>query len=222
MLNSFLKKKIDILVSTTVIEVGVDVPNASVIMIQSADRFGLSQLHQLRGRVGRSDVQAYAYLLVPAEKILSGVAHERIQVLQDLNDLGAGFKVASRDLEIRGAGNLLGSEQSGQITSVGLELYTQMVDRAVKKLLQTEFRSPRWGNQCSIENTCESGWTRNFDNGNSGRCERCSEIRNCYRTNFINKGAIEPCNKNYGFESEDQETSKESGGGITFLGFKIG
>ena len=83
-------------------------------------------------------MQAYAYLLVPAEKILSGVAHERLQVLQDLNDLGAGFKVASRDLEIRGAGNLLGSEQSGQIASVGLELYTHMVDRAVKKLLQTE------------------------------------------------------------------------------------
>ena len=107
-------------------------------IINNAHIFGLSQLYQLRGRVGRSNVQAYAYLLVPPDLILSGMANERLNVLQDLNDLGAGFKVASRDLEIRGAGNLLGSEQSGQIASVGLELYTQMVDRAVKKLRQSE------------------------------------------------------------------------------------
>ncbi len=134
----YIEGRFDVLLSTTIIESGLDIPRANTIIINNAQNFGLSQLYQLRGRVGRSDVQAYAYLLVPAEKILSGVAHERIQVLQDLNDLGAGFKVASRDLEIRGAGNLLGSEQSGQIASVGLELYTQMVDRAVKKLLQTE------------------------------------------------------------------------------------
>ena len=134
----FIEGRFDVLLSTTIIESGLDIPKANTIIINNAQNFGLSQLYQLRGRVGRSNVQAYAYLLVPAEKILSGVAHERLQILQDLNDLGAGFKVASRDLEIRGAGNLLGSEQSGQIASVGLELYTQMVDRAVKKLLQTE------------------------------------------------------------------------------------
>jgi len=134
----FIEGRVDVLLSTTIIESGLDIPKANTIIINNAQNFGLSQLYQLRGRVGRSNVQAYAYLLVPAEKILSGVAHERLQVLQDLNDLGAGFKVASRDLEIRGAGNLLGSEQSGQIASVGLELYTQMVDRAVKKLQQTE------------------------------------------------------------------------------------
>ena len=134
----FIEGRFDVLLSTTIIESGLDIPRANTIIINNAHNFGLSQLYQLRGRVGRSNVQAYAYLLVPAEKILSGVAHERLQVLQDLNDLGAGFKVASRDLEIRGAGNLLGSEQSGQIASVGLELYTQMVDRAVKKLQQSE------------------------------------------------------------------------------------
>ena len=134
----FIEGRFDVLLSTTIIESGLDIPKANTIIIDNAQNFGLSQLYQLRGRVGRSNVQAYAYLLVPGEKILSGVANERLQVLQDLNDLGAGFKVASRDLEIRGAGNLLGSAQSGQIASVGLELYTQMVDRAVKKLLQTE------------------------------------------------------------------------------------
>ena len=134
----FIEGRFDVLLSTTIIESGLDIPRANTIIINNAHNFGLSQLYQLRGRVGRSNVQAYAYLLVPAEKILSGVAHERLQVLQDLNDLGAGFKVASRDLEIRGAGNLLGSKQSGQIASVGLELYTQMVDRAVKKLQQSE------------------------------------------------------------------------------------
>ena len=134
----FIEGRFDILLSTTIIESGLDIPKANTIIINNAQNFGLSQLYQLRGRVGRSNLQAYAYLLVPAEKILSGVAHERLQVLQDLNDLGAGFKVASRDLEIRGAGNLLGSEQSGQIASVGLELYTQMVEKAVKKLQQTD------------------------------------------------------------------------------------
>jgi transcription-repair coupling factor (superfamily II helicase) len=134
----FIEGRFDVLLSTTIIESGLDIPKANTIIINNAQNFGLSQLYQLRGRVGRSNVQAYAYLLIPAEIILSGVAHERLQVLQDLNDLGAGFKVASRDLEIRGAGNLLGSEQSGQMASVGLELYTQMVDKAVKKLQQAD------------------------------------------------------------------------------------
>ena len=134
----FIEGEYDILLSTTIIESGLDIANANTIIINNAHIFGLSQLYQLRGRVGRSNVQAYAYLLVPPDMILSGIANERLNVLLDLNDLGAGFKVASRDLEIRGAGNLLGSEQSGQIASVGLELYTQMVDRAVRKLRQSE------------------------------------------------------------------------------------
>tara|TARA_Y100001970_G_C14249101_1_gene870450 strand:- start:1008 stop:4550 length:3543 start_codon:yes stop_codon:yes gene_type:complete len=134
----FVEGHFDVLLSTTIIESGLDIPKANTIIINNSQNFGLSQLYQLRGRVGRSNVQAYAYLLVPPEKILRGIAHERLQVLQDLNDLGAGFKVASKDLEIRGAGNLLGSEQSGQIASIGLELYTQMINDAVKKQKQSK------------------------------------------------------------------------------------
>jgi len=134
----FIEGGYDLLLSTTIIESGLDIPRANTILINNADRFGLAQLYQLRGRVGRSNVQAFAYLMVSPEKILSQTARDRLQVLQDLNDLGVGFKLASRDLEIRGAGNLLGSEQSGQIASVGLELYTQMVDRAVKRLQRQE------------------------------------------------------------------------------------
>ena len=134
----FIEGLSDVLLSSTIIESGLDIPKANTIIINNAQNFGLSQLYQLRGRVGRSNVQAYAYLLIPPEKILTGIANERLKVLQDLNDLGAGFRVASKDLEIRGAGNLLGSEQSGQIASIGLELYTQMVNTAVKKLRQTE------------------------------------------------------------------------------------
>ncbi len=134
----FIAGDTDVLLSTTIIESGLDIPRANTILINNADQFGLAQLYQLRGRVGRSNVQAFAYLLVPPEKILNGVAQERLQVLQEMNDLGAGFKVASRDLEIRGAGNLLGSEQSGQIASVGLELYTRMVEKAVRKIRQQD------------------------------------------------------------------------------------
>ena len=129
----FMDGEYDVLLATTIIESGLDIPRTNTILINNADRFGLSQLYQLRGRVGRSNVQAYAYLLVPADKMLTSIAQERLRVLQELNDLGAGFKVASRDLELRGAGNLLGSKQSGHIASVGLELYTQMIEQAVQK-----------------------------------------------------------------------------------------
>ncbi|MGK5092847.1 transcription-repair coupling factor [Deltaproteobacteria bacterium TL4] len=139
----FMNGKYDVLISTTIIESGLDIPRANTIIVNNADQFGLAQLYQLRGRVGRSNVQAYAYLLVPPDKILSNVAQERLKVLQELNDLGAGFKVASRDLELRGAGDLLGSSQSGHIASVGIELYTQMIERAVKKLKQHDLEAPR-------------------------------------------------------------------------------
>ncbi len=138
----FINAEYEVLVSTTIIESGLDIPKANTILVNNAYQFGLAQLYQLRGRVGRSNVQAYAYLLVPADKILSNIAQERLKVLQELNDLGVGFKIASRDLELRGAGNLLGSEQSGHIASVGMELYTQMVDKAVKQLQQEQVDMP--------------------------------------------------------------------------------
>ena len=131
---AFVKGEIDVLVSTSIIESGLDIPRANTILIHHADRFGLAQLYQLRGRVGRSNVQAYAYMLVSPEKALTEVAQKRLNLLQELNDLGSGFKIASHDLEIRGAGNLVGREQSGHISNIGLELFTRMVEEAVGKL----------------------------------------------------------------------------------------
>jgi len=130
----FVEGDVEVLVSTSIIESGLDIPRANTILIDHADYFGLAQLYQMRGRVGRSNVQAYAYLLVSPEKVLTDVAQKRLSLLQELNDLGSGFRIASHDLEIRGAGNLLGREQSGNINAVGLEFYTQMVEEAVATL----------------------------------------------------------------------------------------
>jgi transcription-repair coupling factor (superfamily II helicase) len=130
----FVEGEVEVLVSTSIIESGLDIPRANTILIDHADHFGLAQLYQMRGRVGRSNVQAYAYLLVSPEKVLTDVAQKRLSLLQELNDLGSGFRIASHDLEIRGAGNLLGREQSGNINAVGLEFYTQMVEEAVAAL----------------------------------------------------------------------------------------
>ncbi|HYC21205.1 MAG TPA: transcription-repair coupling factor [Candidatus Bathyarchaeia archaeon] len=130
----FMRHEFDVLLSSAIIESGLDIPNANTILINRADTFGLAQLYQLRGRVGRSPARAYAYLLIPGEQILSADARKRLQVLQELDDLGGGFKIAAHDLEIRGAGNLLGKQQSGHITAVGFELYTQMMEEAVHEL----------------------------------------------------------------------------------------
>lgn len=130
----FLKREIDVLVCTTIVESGIDIPNANTMIINRADMLGLAQLYQLRGRVGRSDRQAYAYLLVPEMKKLGVDARKRLKVLQSLDDLGLGFHLATRDLEIRGAGNLLGKDQSGNVQSVGLELYNKILKEAVLHL----------------------------------------------------------------------------------------
>jgi len=130
----FLENRAQVLVCSAIIESGLDFPNANTIIINRADRFGLAQLYQLRGRVGRSHHRAYAYLLVPREGILTRDAERRLHALQELDELGGGFKLALHDLEIRGAGNLLGKEQSGHITVVGFELYTRMMEEAVTKL----------------------------------------------------------------------------------------
>jgi transcription-repair coupling factor (superfamily II helicase) len=130
----FMRHEADILVATTIIENGLDIPLCNTILINRADRLGLSELYQLRGRVGRSDRRAYAYLLLPAEIELTPIARRRLAALKEFSDLGAGFKIAALDLELRGAGNLLGGEQSGHIEAVGFELYTQMLDRAVREM----------------------------------------------------------------------------------------
>jgi len=130
----FMHHEADILVSTTIIENGLDIPLCNTIVVNRADRFGLSELYQLRGRVGRSNRRAYAYLLLPAEIELTPLARRRLAALKEFSDLGAGFKIAALDLELRGAGNLLGGEQSGHIEAVGFELYTQMLERAVREM----------------------------------------------------------------------------------------
>ena len=130
-MSAFYEKKYDVLLSTTIVESGLDIPSANTIIIHRADRFGLAQLYQLRGRVGRSKLRAYAYLTTPADMALSEVAQKRLKVLGDLDSLGAGFQLASHDLDIRGAGNLLGDEQSGHIREVGFELYQSMLEDAI-------------------------------------------------------------------------------------------
>jgi len=130
----FYLKKVDVLLCTTIIESGLDVPSANTIIIDRADTLGLAQLYQLRGRVGRDKYRAYAYLLVPADGGMSEVARKRLQVIAELTELGSGFKIAARDLEIRGAGNLLGAEQSGHIAAVGFDLYTQLIQETVREL----------------------------------------------------------------------------------------
>ncbi|MDR3792159.1 MAG: transcription-repair coupling factor, partial [Terracidiphilus sp.] len=131
---AFMRHEYDVLVATSIIENGLDIPLANTIVINRADRHGLSELYQLRGRVGRSNRRAYAYLLIPPEKELTDIARRRLAALKEFSDLGAGFKIAALDLELRGAGNMLGGEQSGHIEAVGFELYTSMLEEEVKKL----------------------------------------------------------------------------------------
>ncbi len=137
-MNAFYEGKFDVLVSTTIVESGLDIPTANTIVIQHADKFGLAQLYQLRGRVGRAKLRAYAYLTTSPRKALTPAAERRLKVMQSLDTLGAGFTLASHDLDIRGAGNLLGEEQSGQVKEVGVELYQHMLEEAVLELRGVE------------------------------------------------------------------------------------
>ncbi len=130
----FVQDELDVLVATTIIENGLDIPRVNTIIVSRADLYGLSQLYQLRGRVGRSDRRAYAYLLVPSDETLTEVARKRLAAIREFSDLGTGFRVAALDLEIRGAGNLLGGEQSGQIDTVGFDLYCKLLEQTVEEL----------------------------------------------------------------------------------------
>jgi transcription-repair coupling factor (superfamily II helicase) len=133
-MDTFLEGRADVLVATAIIENGLDIPNANTLIVNRADRFGLAQLYQLRGRVGRSDRLAFAYLLVPPERSLSQEARARLAAILEFADLGAGFRIAARDLEIRGAGNLLGAEQHGHLRAVGYETYCRLLEEAVREL----------------------------------------------------------------------------------------
>ena len=144
----FIRKKHDILVATTIIESGLDIPNVNTIFINEADKYGLADLHQLRGRVGRYKHRAYAYLLLESDKSVTPNAVKRLKAIEEFTALGAGFKIALRDLEIRGAGNILGAEQSGHIESVGYELYCSLLESAARTLTNQP-EKPLF--ECSVE-----------------------------------------------------------------------
>jgi transcription-repair coupling factor (superfamily II helicase) len=154
-MGGFYDRKLDLLISTNIIESGLDIPTANTLIVHKAHMFGLSQLYQLRGRVGRSKVRGYAYFTVPANQKLQDTAEKRLRVIQSLEGLGAGFQLASHDLDIRGAGNLLGQEQSGQIREVGFELYNSMLEEAVAELRKTkaeeEAASGEWTPQITVD-----------------------------------------------------------------------
>ena len=139
----FVSHKYDVLVATTIVENGLDIPNANTIIINRADRYGLAQLYQLRGRVGRSDRRAYAYLLIPAEQTLSPIARRRLAAIREFSDLGSGFRIAALDLEIRGAGNLLGGQQSGQIEAVGFDMYLKLLEQTIRELKGEDLEDER-------------------------------------------------------------------------------
>jgi len=151
-MSAFYDGKFDVLLSTTIVESGLDIPNANTLIVHRADMFGLAQLYQLRGRVGRSKLRAYALFTLPAQQKITPLAEKRLTVLQSLESLGAGFQLASHDLDIRGAGNLLGEEQSGHIKEVGFELYQQMLEEAIVNLKAgiTEPVAERWSPQITI------------------------------------------------------------------------
>jgi transcription-repair coupling factor (superfamily II helicase) len=152
-MTAFYDRQVDVLVSTNIVESGLDIPTANTLIVHRADMFGLSQLYQLRGRIGRAKQRAYAYLTTPADKKLTETAERRLQVLQSLDQLGAGFSVASHDLDIRGAGNLLGEEQSGHVREVGIELYQEMLEEAVAQLRTGEGAAEladQWSPQINI------------------------------------------------------------------------
>jgi transcription-repair coupling factor (superfamily II helicase) len=130
----FVDRKFDVLVATTIIENGIDIPRANTIIINQAQNYGLSQLYQLRGRVGRSNKRAYAYLVIPPERELSDVARKRLSAIREFSELGAGFRIAALDLEIRGSGNILGGQQSGQLDALGFDLYTKMLERTIREI----------------------------------------------------------------------------------------
>jgi len=130
----FMHHEFDVLVSTTIIENGMDIPSANTMLVDRSDRYGLAQLYQLRGRVGRSNRRAFAYLLIPSDEPLTPIARRRLAAIREFSELGAGFRVAALDLELRGAGNLLGGEQHGHIEAIGFNLYCQMLERTVEEL----------------------------------------------------------------------------------------
>ncbi|MBT4288067.1 MAG: transcription-repair coupling factor [Deltaproteobacteria bacterium] len=175
----FINGEYDILLATTIVESGLDIPNVNTIIVNNSDRFGLSQLYQLRGRVGRSSVQAYAYLLTPREKVLSEIARKRLTILQELNHLGAGFKIASYDLELRGAGNVLGAQQSGHIIAVGFEMYTAMIEEAVSAITNADKTDKNKVDEIKLKLEAEVNLPDNYITSMNQRLDTYKSISAC-------------------------------------------
>lgn len=150
-IEDFYAHKFDVLVSTNIVENGIDIANANTIIINQADNFGLAELHQLRGRVGRSNRKAFCYLITRPIQTLTPEARKRLLALEEFSDLGSGFNIAMRDLDIRGAGNILGGEQSGFINDIGFELYSKILNDAVRELKESEFSDMFQGIEAEIE-----------------------------------------------------------------------
>jgi len=179
---AFVTKKADVLVATTIVESGLDIPNANTIFIDQADRYGLADLHQLRGRVGRHRVRAYAYLLLDSDRQITPDAARRLKAIEEYTELGSGFKIALRDLEIRGAGNILGTQQSGHIAAVGYEMYCQLLENAVRQLKRMPSR------QATLDVSVDVPWPaylpRDYIAGQKQRLEvyrRLSRVRDPYK-----------------------------------------
>lgn len=171
--HSMISGDIDILVCTTIIETGVDVPNANTLIIEDADKMGLSQLHQIRGRVGRSSRRAYAYFTYPNGKVLTEVAEKRLEAIRDFTEFGAGFRIAIRDLEIRGAGNLLGADQHGHLMSVGYDMYMKLLNEAIleEKGEKVEKRS-----ECNVDLGIDAYIPEKYIDNPNGRIEAYKKI----------------------------------------------
>lgn len=186
LMMDFIEGEFDLLVSTTIIESGLDIPNANTILINNAQNFGLSDLHQMRGRVGRSNKKAFCYLITPPKISMSEEGRKRIQALEQHADLGSGFNIAMRDLEIRGAGDILGAEQSGFISDIGFEMYQKILNEAVKELKETEFKdlySHETGDsffvdECQIDTDMEILIPDNYVNSISERLQIYKDLNN--------------------------------------------
>ena len=183
---------IDVLVSTTIIETGVDVPNANTLIIDNADRLGLSQLHQLRGRVGRSSRRAYAYFTYPKNKALSEIASKRLAAIKEYTEFGAGFRIAMRDLEIRGAGNLLGAEQHGHLDSIGYDLYIKILNEAI---LEEKGEKPSIKPECSVDVNFDAYIPENYIKTTSGRMEMYKKIAHIENTEDFDDIGDELCDR---------------------------
>ena len=192
----FIEGKYDVLIATTIIESGIDISNANTIIINDAQNFGLSDLHQLRGRVGRSNKKGFCYLIAPKTTVLSSEARKRLEALVQFSDLGSGFNIAMKDLDIRGAGNMLGGEQSGFISEIGFEMYQKILNEAMKELREKEFKQlfsernsdqlTTYASECAFETDYEVRIPDNYVNDVAERLSLYQELDNIENLEALN------------------------------------